>query len=243
MHNLNESLYSGDLRDLVSHIFEIDSYTSKLGSDGDIVVVSFTVTDKEPADDLVNFIERGYDFVLDADSAQHETKDGYYHVFVEIERTRRVPEQIMEILYGVGKLTGIKDFRFRYYKSFKSIGATEETIKTEVPTSKIDYNIAIKENSLNNFSNFFNRSYLETIDVDDQNITFQKKYSEPLRLKILDAGPTEQVYENLQGRLMIESQAIAECIYLTKYLGNYNITKVGNDFVFENDGFAVVFRR
>ena len=59
-------LKSGDLNNLVYRIFEIDSYKSKMGSDADITVLSFTVYQKQPAVDLVNFIEKGYSFVLDA---------------------------------------------------------------------------------------------------------------------------------------------------------------------------------
>jgi hypothetical protein len=79
-------LHANDLVDLVQPIFEIDSYQSKMGSDGDIAVVSFTVLEKGAADDLVQFIESGYNFVLDADATTGEQSDGYYRVYVEIER-------------------------------------------------------------------------------------------------------------------------------------------------------------
>lgn len=243
MSNINESLYPADLRDLVSNIFEVDSYSSKLGDDKDIVVVSFTVEDKAPADDLVNFVERGYDFVLDADASAHESKDGRYHVFVEMERNRRVPENILEMLHGLKKLTGINEFKFRYYKSFNSIPANEQTLQETIPKSKDDYDVTIKEQSLNNFSNFFNRSYLEAINVNDDDIVFQKIYSDPLRMRILNAGPSQKIYEGLQGRIMLEQKDISEVLYLTKYVGNYNITKVGGVFVFENEGFAVAMER
>lgn len=243
MSNLIESLKPDDLKHLVSNIFEVDSYSSKMGSDKDIVVVSFTVEDKSPANDLVNFVERGYDFVLDADAAPHEAKDGRYHVFVEMERTRHVPKNIMEMLHGISKLTGIPDFKFRYYKSFNSIPVDEQTLQETIPVSKQDYDVTIKEHSLNNFSNFFNKSYLEDINVKEDDIVFQKMYSDPLRMRILNAGPTEQVYESLQGRIMLEQKDVSEVLYLTKYVGNYNITKVGGVFVFENEGFAVALER
>lgn len=243
MSNLKESLRGDALKDLVSNIFEVDSYSSKMGSDKDIVVVSFTVEDKAPANDLVNFVERGYDFVLDADAAPHESKDGRYHVFVEIERNRHVPKHIMEMLHGLKKLTGLDEFKFRYYKSFNSRHADEQTLQEAIPVNKQDYEVTIKEQSLNNFSNFFNRSYLEAINLKEDDIVFQKIYSDPLRMRILGAGPTQQVYESLNGKLMLESKDIAECIYLTKYVGNYNITKVGKSFVFENQGFAVALAR
>ena len=237
------ALHTNDLEYLISNIFEVDSYASKMGEDKDVVVLSFTVEDKGPADDLVNFIERGYDFVLDADATPGELKDGKYKVFVEMERNKHVPEHIMEIVDGVGKLTGIDNFKFRYYKSFTSVPVDEQTLAETIPTSKQDYEVTIKENSLNNFSNFFNRSFIEAINVDDEDIVFQKMYSDPLRMRIKGFGTTKAVYESLPGRIMLESKDISEVLFLSKYVGNYDITKIGDDFVFENSGYAVVLER
>ena len=237
------ALHPNDLEYLVSNIFEVDSYASKMGEDKDVVVLSFTVEDKGPAEDLVNFIERGYDFVLDADATPGELKDGKYKVFVEMERNKHVPEHIMEIVDGVGKLTGIDNFKFRYYKSFTSVPVDEQTLSETIPTSKQDYEVTIKENTLNNFSNFFNRSFIEAINVDDEDIVFQKMYSDPLRMRIKGFGTTKAVYESLPGRIMLESKDISEVLFLSKYVGNYDITKIGDDFVFENSGYAVVLER
>ncbi len=228
---------------LVDNIFEIDSYASKMGSDKDIVVLSFTVESKEPAEDLVNFCEKGYEFVLDADSTPGELNDGKYKVFVEIERNKRIPEQIIELLDGVGKLCEINNFKFRYYKDFRSVEVSEENLKETIPTSKEDYEISIQENRLNNFSNFFERSYLESITADNDTLVFQKMYAEPLRMRIKDSGLKENVYNALQGHIMIESADMAEILYLTKYIGNYNITKISNVFVFENKNFAVALEK
>ena len=109
-----------DLKDCVDHIFEIDSFKSKMGDDKDIVTLSFSVNEKHAADDLMNFIEKGYEFVLDADATPGEQSDGTYKVFVEIERSRHIGDNILEIADGVGKLAGIDDFKFRYYKNWKS---------------------------------------------------------------------------------------------------------------------------
>jgi hypothetical protein len=243
MSNVNEALHSHDLKNLVDSGFEVDSYASKMGTDKDIVVLSFNVEDREPAEDLVNFIERGYEFVLDADSTPGELKDGRYKVFVELERDRHVPEHILEILNGLENLTGITDFKFRYYKSFKSLPADKQTLIDTIPTSKEDYEVTIKENVLNNFSNFFNRSYVENISVDNEDIIFKKLYADSLRLRIKDFGTTQEVYESLPGRIMLESQDVSEVIFLSKYLGNYNITKVGGAFVFEHGKYAVSLER
>lgn len=240
---LNEELLAGDLRMLVDNIFEVDSYASKMGSDKDIVVLAFTVESSEPANDLVNFVERGYDFVLDADSTPGELSNGKYKVFVEIERNRRISQQINELLDGIKKLTDIDDFKFRYYKSFHSIDATEENLREEIPSNKDDYEQRINERQLNNFSNFFDKSYLESISVENDDLIFQKKYAEPLRMRIKEFGPTTQVYDAVPGKIVIESRAISEVMFLTKYIGNYNITKVGQLYVFENGSYAVALER
>lgn len=240
---LNESLLAGDLRLLVNNIFEVDSYKSKMGSDKDIVVLSFTVNSADPASDLVEFIEKGYDFVLDADASPGELDDGKYKVFVEIERNRRIAEQILEILSGVKNLAEVDNWKFRYYKSFHSVDANEQNLKETIPTSKDDYEIGVNENNMNNFSNFFNRSFLDSVHVENDDIVFQKKYSGPLRMRIKEFGPREQVYKNTAGPIMLESKDVAEVLYYTKYVGNYNITKIGSSYVFENNGYAVVLER
>ena len=60
------SLHKEDLKYTMFDIFEVDSYSSKMGDDSDIVTVSFSLKEKAPADDLVKFLESGYDYILDA---------------------------------------------------------------------------------------------------------------------------------------------------------------------------------
>jgi hypothetical protein len=237
------SLRKADLRDLVKPIFEIDSYSSKMGDDKDVVVLSFTVDQKEPADDLVHFCEMGYNFILDADVTPGELDNGTYKVFVEIQRTKEIGEQIMELLDGVKKLTGHDDFRFRYYKSFKSLPADQETLSETVPMDGNAYDVTIQENTLNNFSNFFRRSTVDSIEALTESIRFHKRYAESVTMKVIDAGPRSEVYERANGSLKIDYKDISECLYLSKYLGDYNITKIGETFIFENGGYAVSFKR
>lgn len=243
MSRVNEGLQAGDLRMLVDNIFEIDSYASKMGEDKDIVVLAFTVKNQEPAQDLVEFVENGYDFVLDADASPGELSDGKYKVFVEIERNRRIAEQIIELLNGISKLADVDDFKFRYHKSFHSIDADADNLSGTIPKTKDEYEISIQENVMNNFSNFFGRSFLETVSVDHEDIVFQRKYAEPLRMRIADFGTKAQVYDNIVGPIMLEGSAMSEIMYFTKYVGNYNITKVGDKFVFENGKYAVALEK
>lgn len=243
MNTIQESLHQGDLRDMVRKTFGIDNYKSKIGKDEDIIVLNFTVDENEPAKDLENFIEMGYSFVLDADVTPGETDEGNYQVFVEIERGRHAPEQIKEIIDGIKKAADLDDMRFRYFKNFKSFDATEENISATVPLDKESYNIATERNKLNNFQEFFNRSFADDVKLLDESITFNIRHSLPIEFEVVTSGTTNEVYGEVKGPIMLEHAHIAEVLYLTKRIGNYNITKISDTFVFENGGYAVALKR
>lgn len=236
---ITERLHAEDLKFLVKKTFEIDSYRSKIGDDQDVVVLSFTVDHEDPAKDLENFVEMGYDFVLDADVSPGETDDGNYKVFIELERSRHAPAQILELLDGVETLTGMSDMRFRYFKSFKSQDATLENLTAAIPVDKNSYDDATKRNKLDNFSNFFSNSLSDDVDVTNESITFKRIWTDPLTFTIVDSGPKQDIYNAITGPIMLEGNDIAEVMYFTKCIGNYNITKIGNTFVFENNDWAV----
>lgn len=241
--NLNESLHADDLKNLVKPVFEIDSFKSKIGNDEDICVLSFTVDHEDPAKDLENFFEMGFNFVLDSDVTSGETDDGTYRVYVELERGRHVTDQIFEIAEGVKKLTGEEEMRFRYFKSFKSEEATLENLNAIVPKDKNAYNISTEKHNLNNFSNFFSNSYADDINVVGESITFKRAYSGTVGFEILSSGSKQDVYDSVKGPIVLESKDMAEVMFLTKTIGNYNITKIGTTFIFERNGWAVALKR
>ena len=240
---INESLRANDLEYLVKKVVEVDSYRSKIGNDEDICVLSFTVQDEAPAKDLENFIDLGYSFVLDSDVSPGETDDGSYKVYVEIERTRHIGEQIFEIIEGVKKLSALNDFRFRYFKNFKSEPATEENLTVTIPKNKAEYKAATEERRMNNFSEFFSKSYSDNITVLEDTITFKRTYGGPVSFNILTSGPKTEVYNSISGPMILEGTGMAEVMFLTKMIGNYNINKIGNTFVFENNNWAVALER
>jgi len=235
------SLRKHDLKYLVYDIFEVDSYKSKLGEDNDVVVLAFGIKDKSPADDLVNFIENGYPFVLDADVTPGELADGNYKVFVEIERNQHVSDNIFEMLDGIKKITGINDWKFRYYKNFKHKEATLENLNMTIPKSSSDYQIVTNESTNESYKDFFKDSYVETVSMLGENLILNKPYAEPVKLKFIDFGNKEEVLNRINESF--NPWEFAEIIYLSKYIGDYNITKYGNKLTLENKGKTLVVER
>ena len=235
-------LRAQDLKDLVKKTFEVDSYASKMGEDDSIITLSFSLYDKSAAEDLVGFFEKGYQFVLDADSTPGEQSDGTYKVFVEIERDSDAAENIQSLLDGLDKLTNVEEFRFRYYKSFRSQPATLENIEATVPTDPDNYGVTVSENKLNNYTDFFNKGFVDNVYMDENQLHIEKKWADPLVFEFLEFGDAETVTESQEGAFDIVN-AYPEIMYLTKYVGDYAVSKYGENIVFENEDKALVVRR
>jgi hypothetical protein len=141
MRLLRENLEHGDLARLVHNELHIDEFKSKLGDDKDICVISFKVGGKEPGQDLVNFLEKGFDFILDADVSSGEMSDGDYIAFVEIKRSEELPQQIYDMIEILGNLTKQEpiDWRVRYYHSRKDHPLEVDVLRNLIPLSAGDY--------------------------------------------------------------------------------------------------------
>ncbi len=229
-------LLKNDLQFLVDNIIEIDSYKSKMGNDEDIITLAFSVNGNEPAKDLENFIEKGYSFVLDADVSSGEQSDGSYKVFVEMERDKDAPMHILEIADGVRKLADVDNLRFRYYKNFKSMPLDEESL-VSIPMDKDAYTRLTTETHLENYKNFFSNSYAESIVLKSDILEVKNKFQQPVKFEVVDFGKDLEIKET------INMEDMAEVIWATKYLGDYNITKYGKNLVLENQGYQLQLKR
>ena len=141
MRNLFEGLETGDLARLIHPELHVDEFKSKLGDDQDVVVLSFKVDSKEPANDLVAFIEKVYEWVLDADISSGEMDDGSYIVFVELDRGESAPDNIMDLMDDLVNVTDqeISDWRVRYYKAHKETTLSLEALHDLITLTPEDY--------------------------------------------------------------------------------------------------------
>jgi hypothetical protein len=138
---IQENLESGDLKRLVHDELHIDEYKSKMGTDEDVCVISFKVLGKEPSTDLVNFLEKGYEYILDADVSSGEKEGGNYLVFVELDRTPKLPDQILKIIQDLKNLTeqDLSAWRFKYRKSNNEHPLDQQHLQKFVPLTPKDY--------------------------------------------------------------------------------------------------------
>jgi hypothetical protein len=240
MRQLHEDLRSGDLKDLVNKVFHVDSYKATMGADEKVCVVSFEVIGKDAADDLANFIENGYDFIMDATPSEGESEKRTYTVFVEIQRDRKIANNIEDMIYGIGELAKVTDWRFRYYKDIES--KPVEDLKHVIPTDPEKYKAKIENIFEDDMKFFFRKSPLDYIDIQENHLTFKRFYNSPVRLELKDYGTRTDILGNLTATIRIDETSTSESMWLTKYFGDYNITKYDDYFVFEDGNNVLVLK-
>jgi hypothetical protein len=243
-HRLFEGLRRGDLQGFVDTTFTIDQYTSKMGQDSDVLVLGFKVNDKHPAIDLMEFIEKGYPFVLDADMSSGEEKDGKYQVFVEIQRTKHLPGQIRDLLSGVGQLVDSVDWRYRYHKGGKSRAFSEQAIQEDIPLSEEDYRNKMLEIKGDAIKEFFDKTPFDSVKIDENHsVTISKPFSGSVNLELLAMGPYQEIQDSLQGAIQLDEASQSQVNFLEKYLGPYEIHKINDKFLVRNGDTALVFKK
>ena len=145
---LREALEYKDLESMMKPTIHVDEFASKMGDDDDIIVISFFLRSEAAARDLVNWFEKGYDWVLDADQSPGEIRPGRYLVYIEMRRRSTAGAKIAEALADLGTLTefGPDDWQMHYED--KTYAFSQQQFDQIVPLSPKDYRRR-KEQDLN----------------------------------------------------------------------------------------------
>ena len=78
---------------------------------------------------------------MDADVSSGEMDDGDYIVFLEIDRNRELPENVMDMMEDIMRLTEqeLSDWRVRYHSNTTDHDLTLEDLSEMVPLSPEEY--------------------------------------------------------------------------------------------------------
>ncbi len=136
---INEGLDYLDMVDQIEPTVSVDEYSAKMGKDSDIVTLAFTVKSEAAGNDLVDWFERGYDWVLDASLSEGELSPGKYLVFVEMKRRTKVPERIVELIEDLETLTDLKVTGWTVNIDEEEYDADEDLLKQKITISPHEY--------------------------------------------------------------------------------------------------------
>jgi len=149
---LNEGLDYHSMVNQIKPKVSIDEYKAQMGKDSDIVTLAFTVNSELAGKDLVNWFEKGYDYVLDASVSEGEISPGKFLVFVEMNRRSTVPSRLIEMLSDLETLTDLSITDWTVTVNDEDYDADVDILKQVVILSPHDYR-ETKENEteLNEF--------------------------------------------------------------------------------------------
>lgn len=131
-----------DFEDMAGQIIpevSVDEYQAKIGKDSDIVTLAFIVKSEQVGEDLVNWFERGYDFVLDSKVSDGEIENSNWLVFVEMNRRSTVPSRIVELLKDLKTLTGLKITEWTVKVKDEDYDADESILKQVIICNPNEY--------------------------------------------------------------------------------------------------------
>lgn len=132
MKNLTESgLQKNDLDYLIMPMLDIDNYESKIDN-SKAIVVAFYVFEEDPARDLERFIEKGNIDILDAETSPAPTEDGYYVVFIEMDRDRDFPESLIDLVYQIDNLSNVEQWQFKTLHDDEMYDLTKDNLSKHV---------------------------------------------------------------------------------------------------------------
>jgi len=225
-------LRANDLNGLILDTFHVDSFQSKMGDDRDVCVLSFIAKERSPARDMMEFIEKGYNFVLDSDVSAGEDSNGDYHVFVELQRDADLPNNIKELANGITKLSGVDCWNFKHYKSNSTYGL--DSLAEVISKSPVEYDTMMENIRVESINKFFGKTYKDELIVEGDTITIKKPFGVSLSFKLESFGLAKDISKELSETIKLDTKSTAEVLWLTKLLGEMNITKYGDDFVLEN---------
>lgn len=137
--NLLEGFDNNDLEFVLERQISVDEYAAKIGTDDEIVTVTFVVNNYDAGVDLTNWFERGYDYVLDAEVSEGEITSGRYAVFVEVKRRTDTPNQIVELLADLEVLTNAPQSAWKIKIGDEVIEANIDELKARLILSPQAY--------------------------------------------------------------------------------------------------------
>jgi hypothetical protein len=166
---LNEGLDYHDMKGQIDPKITVDEYAAKMGKDSDIVTLTFKTNSKLSAEDLVAWLEIGYDYILDASVSDGEIEPGKWLVFVEMKRRSNIPEKIIQILEDLDTLTDIKAKDYTVTIKDEDYDADVNMLKQVMVLSPNDYKkLENDEEELNEMRQIAGIGRKKIYDVDEE---------------------------------------------------------------------------
>lgn len=133
------ALKEGDLKNVVLKKISIDEFEPKTGDAKDVLVLGFQVTENNVGDDLYGFLNGGIVEIRDIEVSPNPNEDGFYMVFVEMDRDETVVEKIKSLLRDTERLAGKLSWEAKTYLNDDYLPMNEDEIYEYIITDPAQY--------------------------------------------------------------------------------------------------------
>lgn len=225
------SLNHGDLKNTVLPEVSIDEFKPKAGEEVDIIVIAFYLNDKEPAEDLNTFIQRGFIDTLDVEVSPSTDEDGRYLVFVEMERNDTFPNKFQALLKDIKNVTGDIEWKVKTYLSDdKTFSPTDPELFNYVicdPNAYVTKDKFKMSDMKESIEDFFRKSLASNLTINE-NVIIIAGNNKKIISEVIDVGD----YDTVIGRNFLEEAAFKvdhvsfEARVLQDILGNYQVLPI-----------------
>lgn len=224
---LNEGMREHDLKELVIPMLSIDEFESKV--EDDAIVVGFFVKDSDPADDLNRFIQKSPVVLLDTDVSPAPNEDGYFMVFVEIDRDKTFKDKLFTILDEVANLVDIEptDWSFTCYGHEGVFELDEHNAYVLVRTESIE-TLKIKAHN-ETMVEFFRNTVLDDFLLEGDQLTLLRGNTQ-LTGALVAFGSLDEINESIEGKAVnLTEEANRSCRVWETLLGEgWSVHQVGD---------------
>jgi|TARA_B110000977_G_scaffold196542_1_gene277095 hypothetical protein len=233
-----KSIINLEMANHVSNEVVVDAFQAKLGRDEDVSVIQFQSDNKDVASDLVQFIESGHDYVLDADYSPAKNTQKRYNVFVELERNDELPSNIIKLVRDAEQVTGLLPWKFRFHKNESFYHLDEQNLQNIVPTSPEQYKFLTDDKIDDDINTVFNESKA-TVIRNGKRLTLKTLYN---KHEFIIEGinvPSKDV----NGVYRIDESSTSQSQYLNNWLGHvYKIVKVDDMFKISKEDKNIILK-
>ena len=224
-----KSILKNEMNGHIKCDLSIDSHQAKLGNDKDVSVIKLESNNKDVAHDLVQYIESGHKFVLDADFSPSKNTNGSYDIFVEVQRNEDLPKNIMSLVRDIEHITGIQSWKFKFHKNDSFHKMNEENLNNIIPTSPEEYDFLTDDKIDEVIEDFLQESKVNATRLGKK-LTLNKIFNNhQFEIKSVNSNITKGVYK-------IDESSETQSKYLNSWIGGgYQVVKIDDYFKISKD--------
>jgi hypothetical protein len=184
----------------------VDEFAPKTGEDRDVAVLGLYVNQQSPGEDLFRFLTNSVIEHRDLEVSPNPNLDGYYMVFVELDRNQDLFKNIQQLLAEIRRVTGPLNWELKtpYVDEYVPLDQAEYMIQQDPDTYLPPAEFAKKlqphtqtTHATEDIMEFFRNSNLLSVDVDQQHRIKLRDARGTAQLQLVEFGNHTEVMQNL----------------------------------------------